>query len=118
MTSDGVKFSTVLWPGDTLSGPLDRGRRTLRVVTAVAEPFVMEQSAIGESCTTTRCLRVNTKDKELLDDIFRDFKNGVHNDSHPYNVRYVQYSQPDNEQKQSIRESTSFSSVHKVLDTI
>ena len=88
--SDGVKFTAVVWPGDTVSGPPKRGRRVIRVVTAVAEPFVMEQSAIGESCTTSvACLRVDTKDKELLDDIFKDFKNGVHNDSHPYNVRYV-----------------------------
>jgi len=73
-----------------VSGPPGRGRRTLRVVTAVAEPFVMEQSAINESCTTyVTCLRVNTKDKETLDDIFKDFENGVHNDSHPYNVRYA-----------------------------
>ena len=90
MRSDGIKFTTVLWPGDTVSGPPGRGRRTLRVVTAVAEPFVMEQSAINESCTTyVTCLRVNTKDKETLDDIFKDFENGVHNDSHPYNVRYA-----------------------------
>ena len=41
---DGVKLAAVLWPGDTVSGPPARGRRTLRVVTAVADPFVMEQS--------------------------------------------------------------------------
>ena len=88
--SDGVRFTTVLWPGDTVSGPPDRGRRTLRVVTAVAEPFVMEQSAISESCTTSvTCLRVHTKDKEMLDDIFKDFENNTHNVSHPYNVRFV-----------------------------
>jgi len=101
--SDGVEFTTVVWPGDTVSGPPDRGRRTLRVVTAVAEPFVMEQRAINNSCTTSvTCLRVNTKDKEMLDDIFKDFNNGVRNDSHhPYNVRYVA-NQEVFRQKQSI----------------
>jgi len=44
---DGVKLAAVLWPGDTVSGPPARGRRTLRVVTAVADPFVMEQSRAG-----------------------------------------------------------------------
>lgn len=88
--SDGVKFTAVLWPGNSVSGPPPSGRRTMRVVTAVAEPFVMEQSAISDSCTTSvTCLRVNTKDKEMLDDIFKDFDNGIHNDTHPYNVRYV-----------------------------
>ena len=94
--SDGVKFTAVLWPGDTVTGPPASGPRTLRVVTAVADPFVMEQSAIGENCTTSvPCLRVRTKDKEMLDDIFKDFKNRVHNRTHPYNVRYVS-RQPDN----------------------
>ena len=88
--SDEVKFTTVVWPGDTVSGPPENGSRIVRVVTAVAEPFVMEQTAISESCTTTvACLRVNTKDKEMLDDIFKDFYNGVHNETRPYNVRYV-----------------------------
>jgi len=86
-----------MWPGNTVSGPPEIGRRTLRVVTAVAEPFVMQQAAIGDSCTTSvTCLRVNTKDKEMLDDIFRDFKNQVHVPQHPYNVRLATfvYSQP------------------------
>jgi hypothetical protein len=91
--NDSLLFSTVLWPGNRISGPPAKGRRTLRVVTAVAEPFVMEQQAFNDTCTTSvACLRVNTKDKEMLDDIFKDFENRFHNDSHPYNVRYYKNS--------------------------
>ena len=45
-SDDEVKFTAVVWPGDTVSGPPARGRRTLRVVTAVADPFVMEQLSL------------------------------------------------------------------------
>lgn len=85
--NDTFKMSTVVWPGDTVSGPITMGKRTLRVVTNIVPPFVMEAEAIQEACTTAvPCLRVNTKDKEMLDDIFKDYALHKHNASRYYKV--------------------------------
>ena len=74
-----------------MSGPLATGTRRLRVVTNVVEPFVMETEAIQGLCpTSVPCLRVETKDKETLDDIFKDLQEGRHNDSRPYKLRCCQ----------------------------
>ena len=86
-----ARVSTIVWPGKTLSGPITTGERTLRVVTNIVAPFVMEQETIANKCTTAiPCLRVHTKDKETLDDIFKDFARKVHNESRPYDVRCCQ----------------------------
>ena len=63
----------------------------LRVVTNIMPPFVMEAEAIQERCTTAvPCLRVQTKEKEMLEDIFKDYRAGLHNDSRPYTVQCCQ----------------------------
>lgn len=91
--NDTFKVSTVIWPGKTLSGPIVMGERTLRVVTNIVAPFVMEQEAIANKClTAVPCLRVEnaTKDKETLDGIFKDFAQDIKNESRPYEVRCCQ----------------------------
>ena len=86
-SNDTVRVETIVWPGETISGPITHGERTLRVVTNVVEPFVMSQVSVNENCTTGRpCLQVRTKSKETLDDIFKDLDRGVHNASRPYTV--------------------------------
>ena len=68
-----LEVSTIIWPGETVSGPVTRGDRTLRIVTNIVAPFVMESVAVNGKCTTAQhCLRVQTKNKEELDDIFDD----------------------------------------------
>ena len=84
-----LKFSTIIWPGDTVTGPITSGKRKLRIVTNVIAPFVMESEAVNDQCTTAmRCLLVNTKDKETLDDIFHNFERRI-NDSR-FEVRCCQ----------------------------
>ena len=84
-----LKFSTIVWPGDTITGPITSGKRKLRIVTNVIAPFVMESEAVNAQCTTAmRCLLVDTKDKETLDDIFHNFERGI-NDSR-FEVRCCQ----------------------------
>lgn len=87
-----LKFSTIVWPGNTVSGPPAKGQRTLRVVTTVAEPFVMEQTnaPAGRCLTTVPCLRVNSKNKEALDNIFKDFESDRLNENVSYNVSCCQ----------------------------
>ena len=84
-----LKLSTIIWPGETASGPITQGERTLRVVTNIVEPFVMEHDAPnGTNCTTSvPCLEVDTKSQAELDDIFRDFENGVYNESRHYKLK-------------------------------
>ena len=87
-----LKLSTIVWPGETASGPIIQGERMLRVVTNIVEPFVMEHDAPNDTnCTTSvPCLQVYTKQKDELDDIFRDFENGVVNKSRPYKLHCCQ----------------------------
>ncbi len=86
-----AKIDTIVWPGDTVSAPLAIGDRTLRVVTTIVPPFVMEQEAVNNQCVTAvPCLKVYTKEKETLDEIFKDFSHGVHNDSRQYKVHCCQ----------------------------
>ena len=86
-----AKVSTIVWPGGDISGPIVVGERTLRVVTNAVEPFVMEQLAVDDQCeTAVPCLSVDTKDKNMLDDIFKDYSNGVHNASRPYKMHCCQ----------------------------
>ena len=73
--NETLRPNTIVWPGDTTSGPSGKGKRKLRVVTNVAEPFVMEQEAYSGGCKAAiPCLRVLTKDKEALDDVFQDYE--------------------------------------------
>ena len=91
--NDTFRVSTIVWPGRTLAGPIVMGERTLRVVTNIVAPFVMEQEAIANKClTAVPCLRVGprTKTKETLDGIFKDFATNVYNASRPYQVRCCQ----------------------------
>src|SRR6218665_221013 len=82
LRNDTVRFSTIVWPGNTVSGPTAKGQRTLRVVTVIVEPFVIEQPAVSGRClTTVPCLRVPSKKKEVLDDIFKNFDSGNGNDT-------------------------------------
>ncbi len=86
-----LKFSTIVWPGDTVTGPITYGKRRLRVVTNIIAPFVMESEAVNGRCMTAMvCLMVYTKDKQTLDDIFNDFENGKFNASRPYDIRCCQ----------------------------
>ena len=90
--NDTAKLNTIVWPGDTISGPIAMGARTLRVVVNIVQPFVMEQEVLNETTCVTAlpCLRVHTKNKETLDDIFKDFAAGVVNETRPYTVRCCQ----------------------------
>ena len=84
------KFSTIIWPGNTVTGPITFGKKTIRVVTNIIAPFVMEAEALNNQCTTAmRCLKVFTKEKETLDDIFNNFEHNVRNDSR-FEVRCCQ----------------------------
>jgi hypothetical protein len=67
-------IKTIRWLNDALSGPIVLGERLLRVATMIAEPFVMVQDATDGVClTSVACLRVETKNRETLDEIFKDF---------------------------------------------
>ncbi len=86
-----LTVQTIIWPGNTVSGPVAFGKRSLRVVTNVVAPFVMESEAVKQKCTTAVvCLRVSAKDKDTLDSIYEDYKNQVHNDSRPYKIMCCQ----------------------------
>ena len=90
-TNGTTKLSTIIWPGGGIAGPIVSGERILRVVTNIVEPFVMEQMATKNKCETAiPCLCVQTKDKLVLDEIFRDFSSGVYNESRPYVVHCCQ----------------------------
>ena len=89
--NDTLQLQSIVWPGSTISGPETSGQRTLRVVTNIVEPFVMEQDAIRDRCSfAVTCLEVRTKDKETLDDIFKDYSRHVHNESRFYKVKCCQ----------------------------
>ncbi len=86
-----LKISTIVWPGNTVAGPITDGQRILRVVTNTVPPFVMTQEAYDGQCITALpCLRVYTRDKEELDDIFKDFERGINNSSRPYELMCCQ----------------------------
>ena len=63
----------VTWPAPAMTS-------TVRVVTNIAPPFVMEHDAINGSCATSvPCLRLRnstTSDRAQLDEIFADYRNG------------------------------------------
>ena len=81
------RVSTIVWPGNTISGPITKGRRLLRVVTATVEPFVMAAQSEDSGCNpAVVCLKVQTHDKETLDHIFKDYEHDVINQSRPYEV--------------------------------
>ena len=86
LRNESLQISTIIWPGNTVSGPTEKGERTLRVVTVVVEPFVMEQQSMGSCLTYVPCLRVRTKNKDKLDEVFKDFDNKVQHEDRPYNV--------------------------------
>jgi hypothetical protein len=71
-----LAIKTIRWLNDALSGPIVLGERLLRVATMIAEPFVMEQDPTddGVCLTSVVCLQVKTKNRETLDEIFKDFR--------------------------------------------
>ena len=90
-TAGNLKTNAIIWPGETIAGPSDRGQRLLRVVTNIAPPFVMEHEAAAGKCSrSVPCLRVYTKDKETLDNIFDDYAKGLNDSSRPYEVHCCQ----------------------------
>ena len=72
-----LKTSAIVWPGDTIAGPMGVGQRVLRVVTNIVPPFVMEHDRYNDSCTLSiPCLSVSTKDKNILDTVFDLYAKG------------------------------------------
>ncbi|CAH1776022.1 unnamed protein product [Owenia fusiformis] len=89
--NDIVNVTTIVWPGNTVSGPLSRGKKKYRVVTNIVEPFVRAFTPYKEdkSCVSTvPCLDVNgTRDVTTLDAIFDDYANGTISPSRPYEIK-------------------------------
>ena len=89
--NSSLSIKSIRWFNDTISGPTATGERTLRVATMIAAPFVMEQEPTEGKClTAVVCLRVMTKNKTTLDDIFKDYDQGTNNTARPYEVRCCQ----------------------------
>ena len=80
-------LKTIIWPGGTVSGPVD-GKRRHRIVTNIVSPFVRETSLVNNKCIVAApCLSVYTKNPDTIDDIFLDFRKNVKNESRPYELK-------------------------------
>ncbi|XP_067136864.1 glutamate receptor ionotropic, NMDA 3A-like isoform X2 [Centruroides vittatus] len=76
ITGSKFEMNTVVWLGETRTGPRPTGRQRFRVVTAYAPPFVKPSTKItnGTCLTGVKCLQVSTNNKTELLQILANYK--------------------------------------------
>lgn len=72
-----VELDTIVWPGNTIVGPMFKERNTYMIVTKVAPPFVVRQTPYtddGRCFSKHPCLQVHTSDHQVLKQIMLNYQ--------------------------------------------